>query len=289
MTRRVCKPGDATALYCVEITGSIRSTPFQRARLTAEAFNKEILRNNPDALDLKVHGVTDFEFPERLAKLKKSYPDLKDTNYQSVYFLFSRFDSKQRAGRDAPLPELWSLTQFSAWTRENYSFDPSATATDAENEEIQKLADVEFGSFFEGSARNPLDEQQLSFVGTEVNRLVPEGWMQAGEFETDDGPLMGEPLPVMTIAETFPCNFSQFMVTFRPMPYFNRKFVCVGRCVDGADVLDRLEGIETRFEKPLEKIVYLIGKALAVMEALYGVASLEDHPDDDAPSKRSGW
>ena len=46
-------------------------------------------------------------------------------------------------------------------------------------------------------------------------------------------------------------NYSQFMLTFKDMPYFDKKFVCFGRCVDGSDVLDKLEKVETQFERPV--------------------------------------
>jgi cyclophilin family peptidyl-prolyl cis-trans isomerase len=45
------------------------------------------------------------------------------------------------------------------------------------------------------------------------------------------------------------------MLSFKAVPYFDGKFVSIGRCVDGVRVLDLIEAVDTRFERPLREIV----------------------------------
>ncbi|KAJ3105818.1 putative inactive peptidyl-prolyl cis-trans isomerase-like 6 [Phlyctochytrium planicorne] len=128
-----------------------------------------------------------------------------------------------------------------------------------------------FMGFVEGTAKHPKDsKERLKYSGTKVNRVIRDGWIQAGEFPTGDGPLLGETLPdenfiiehkhrgQISMVNYGPhTNYSQFMIALKPMPYFDRKFVSIGRCVDGSHVLDAIEAAETKFERPLPDIEFV--------------------------------
>lgn len=45
-------------------------------------------------------------------------------------------------------------------------------------------------------------------------------------------------------------NSTGFMISFRPIEYFNCKYVAIGHVVDGENVLDMIENVSARFEKP---------------------------------------
>ncbi|KAJ3228869.1 putative inactive peptidyl-prolyl cis-trans isomerase-like 6 [Chytriomyces hyalinus] len=126
-----------------------------------------------------------------------------------------------------------------------------------------------FVSFVNSSAVNPSDPgSTLCYKNGVVNRIIHEGWFQAGEFlDSHNTPIYGEPLAdenfivphahrgnISFVNKGPHSNYSQFMVTQRPMPYFDRKFVCFGRCLDGEDVLQAIDETETRFEKPCATI-----------------------------------
>ncbi|KAJ3312453.1 putative inactive peptidyl-prolyl cis-trans isomerase-like 6 [Blyttiomyces sp. JEL0837] len=127
-----------------------------------------------------------------------------------------------------------------------------------------------FLKFVDGKAVHPIDgETLLKYSGTAINRLIPDGWLQSGAFPTAKDELMGQPLPdenfvikhahrgMLSLVNYGPhSNYSQFMITFRDMPYFDRKFVCIGRCVDGCETLEKIESVPTRFEKPLVPVEF---------------------------------
>ncbi|KAJ3358031.1 putative inactive peptidyl-prolyl cis-trans isomerase-like 6 [Entophlyctis luteolus] len=145
-----------------------------------------------------------------------------------------------------------------------------------------------FLSFINGTAQ--LGSQTLSFEKSNINRIVKEGWFQAGEILHDDGtPLVGTVLPDenfviphahrgnISFVNSGPhSNFSQFMVTMRPLPYFDRKFVCIGRCIDGDEMLQAIDNAKTRHEKPtvvariLQSGVFCEGPVVARREFVPG-------------------
>lgn len=49
-------------------------------------------------------------------------------------------------------------------------------------------------------------------------------------------------------------NFSQFMLLFKPIPYFDKKYQVIGKCISGAALLDKMEKVPTTFESPTKKM-----------------------------------
>ena len=93
------------------------------------------------------------------------------------------------------------------------------------------------------------------------------GWIQAGDVETGTGAggasAFGEPLPdesfavahelpgVLGMANTGPHSAtSQFYITTRPMPTFDRKYVAFGRLIEGGKLLDFIAAFKTKLGTP---------------------------------------
>lgn len=55
-------------------------------------------------------------------------------------------------------------------------------------------------------------------------------------------------------------NYSSFMITNGPLPYFDRKYVAFGRLIQGQATLDRINGVKTRLERPTEAITITSAK-----------------------------
>ncbi|KAJ3401542.1 putative inactive peptidyl-prolyl cis-trans isomerase-like 6 [Chytriomyces hyalinus] len=136
-------------------------------------------------------------------------------------------------------------------------------------EDVAPQTVAHFVSFVNSSAVNPSDPgSTLGYKNGVVNRIIHEGWFQAGEFlDSRNTPIYGQLLAdenfivphahrgnISFVNKGPHSNYSHFMVTQRPMPYFDRKFVCFGRCLDGDDVLQAIDETETRFEKPCATI-----------------------------------
>ncbi|ORY44829.1 cyclophilin-like protein [Rhizoclosmatium globosum] len=134
--------------------------------------------------------------------------------------------------------------------------------------DIVPRSTAHFVSLIQGTSPDPNGGDPLGYKGTLVNRIIKEGWFQAGEiFDATGAVVVNEYLSdenfivphnhrgSLSFVNKGPhSNFSQFMVTLRPMPYFDRKFVCIGRCLDGDDVLQAIDNVKTRYEKPTASI-----------------------------------
>jgi cyclophilin family peptidyl-prolyl cis-trans isomerase len=60
---------------------------------------------------------------------------------------------------------------------------------------------------------------------------------------------------VVSFVNTGPhSNRTSFMITKRQMPYFDCRYVAFGQIVSGLEVLDELESIPCKFERPLKDI-----------------------------------
>ncbi|KAI8854907.1 cyclophilin-like domain-containing protein [Chytridium lagenaria] len=152
---------------------------------------------------------------------------------------------------------------------------------------------AKFMSFVEGTAKHPYNHGELlKYSGTKVTRCIKEGWIQAGEFQTsnDDGPLVGETFgdenfiihhthrgQLSMVNYGAHSNYSQFMIVLKEMPYFNHKFVSIGRCIDGHHVLDIIEHHHTMTTTTLSTITPTTTAAAA--------ADLATHTNGERPTK----
>ncbi|KAJ3193201.1 putative inactive peptidyl-prolyl cis-trans isomerase-like 6 [Irineochytrium annulatum] len=111
-----------------------------------------------------------------------------------------------------------------------------------------------FLSFVEGRQAHPETDEPLMYSGTKITRLIKNGWLQAGD---ENFIIPHAHRGQLSLVNTGPHSaYSQFMFTFKEIPYLDRKYVSIGRCVDGLKVLEMLENVPTRFERPLVDVVF---------------------------------
>jgi cyclophilin family peptidyl-prolyl cis-trans isomerase len=44
------------------------------------------------------------------------------------------------------------------------------------------------------------------------------------------------------------------MILFKPIPYFDKKYQVIGKCISGSELLEKIEQVQTAFERPTKKI-----------------------------------
>jgi peptidylprolyl isomerase len=113
-----------------------------------------------------------------------------------------------------------------------------------------------------------LSGRPLCYKGTSVHRIVPDFFLQGGDFTHGSG-VGGESIYGGTFEdETFEvnhnrphmltmsncgerdCNGSQFLVTLSKTQWLNGRHVAFGVVLDGKDVLDKVEEVGTYGGKP---------------------------------------
>ncbi|KAJ3216664.1 putative inactive peptidyl-prolyl cis-trans isomerase-like 6 [Dinochytrium kinnereticum] len=121
--------------------------------------------------------------------------------------------------------------------------------------DIVPITAAHFMGFVEGTNKHPTnDGEKLCYSGTKVTRAIKGGWIQAGD---ENFIIEHKHRGQLSMVNYGPhSNYSQFMITLKPMAYFDRKFVSIGRCIDGHGVLDAIEAVETQFERPLRDIEF---------------------------------
>ncbi|ORX56459.1 cyclophilin-like protein [Piromyces finnis] len=119
-----------------------------------------------------------------------------------------------------------------------------------------------FYSFFSSNSR-------ISYNGVKFERMVHNGWIQSGEFQ-QDGIRIIDSIPIENFVIKHstrgivsicnlgpPCptgNSSPFMIQFKENPFFNKKYVAFGKLVLGDSLLDQIEKIPTKYERPINEI-----------------------------------
>lgn len=108
---------------------------------------------------------------------------------------------------------------------------------------------------------------KLCYKGSLLHRVVPNGWIQGGDFEGGRGDGGESIYGTVFDDEDFSIphnkrgilgmankgrhtNASQFYLTLQPAPWMDTKYVAFGQVIEGADVLDKLEATETYNERP---------------------------------------
>jgi len=116
------------------------------------------------------------------------------------------------------------------------------------------------------------DGVKLHYLGSKIHRIFQDGWLQGGDIVDGTGAggasSIGEPLPdenfcvahdtpgVLGMASTgHHTALSQFYITLRPMPTFDRKYVAFGRLIDGLQLLRFLGSLKTKNDKPMGELV----------------------------------
>lgn len=134
------------------------------------------------------------------------------------------------------------------------------------------------------------EEGRKGYVGTPIHRIKPGGWMQGGDVLTGNGDGGTTASGNSLTDESFAIEHSeygilgmanngnphsatsQFYVTFAPTPSFDKKYVAFGKLVDGTKLLQYLEQLDCKNERPNAEVIIsdagrVVQKSLDVMAA----------------------
>ncbi|PRP77019.1 hypothetical protein PROFUN_15109 [Planoprotostelium fungivorum] len=117
------------------------------------------------------------------------------------------------------------------------------------------------------TAQNP----ELSYVGSVIHRVVPNGWIQGGDvlggggdagasiygshFADENFIVKHDKAGVLGMANKGPhTNSSQFYITFKPTPWMDTNYVAFGQLVDGHHLLKRIENVESMNQRPIAPV-----------------------------------
>lgn len=122
----------------------------------------------------------------------------------------------------------------------------------------------------------------LHYKGSTCHRVIEQFMIQGGDFTNHDGTggesIYGEKFDdenfklkhkepyLLSMANSGPnTNGSQFFITTKPTPHLDGKHVIFGRVVDGLDVVQQVEKVETGAnDKPVEDVVIIDCGAMPV-------------------------
>lgn len=113
---------------------------------------------------------------------------------------------------------------------------------------------------------------KLSYKGSIIHRVVKNGWIQGGDIVDGKGDngwsIYGETFKDENYALKHTkrgiigmankgrhSNASQFYITLQAAPWMDLEYVAFGQIVEGLDVLDKLEAVDTYNERPLQECV----------------------------------
>ena len=122
--------------------------------------------------------------------------------------------------------------------------------------------------------RDPKTDVTLSYEGSPVHRVVPGGWLQAGDILDGSGnhsiSAFGGTFEDECFSVDFNCliggilgyssngphsNGSQFFITLGPCEYLNLNKVGFGRVIHGYSVLREIEKVPCSYERPTKNII----------------------------------
>eukprot|EP00051_Salpingoeca_urceolata_P028017 m.484504 g.484504 ORF g.484504 m.484504 type:complete len:297 (-) comp23385_c0_seq1:58-948(-) len=109
---------------------------------------------------------------------------------------------------------------------------------------------------------------RLSYEGSVFHRIQPGGWAQGGDIVSGSGQdgtsIYGDTFAdenfsvphnargILAMANKgLHTNASQFLISFKPSPWMEGKYVAFGQLVEGSETLAKLEALETYNQRPV--------------------------------------
>jgi len=265
-----------------DIYGAVNTIVYQQAKILMEFLNDKY--NDSSA---KINPMDPFEFFEYKIKLKQQGKLLNDNlslvvvvndNEIMDYNDFLKWVIKNANFKD-DFPEEYELEKLAKKEQDKFLV------------ELQKkhpllyldikIEDRPAGKFIIKLFHNKCPKtskwfynyfkknSEISYDGVKFERLVHNGWMQSGEFQKD-GVRIIESIPIenfviphssrgiVSLCNLGPPNptenSSPLMIQFKENPFFNKKYVAFGKLVFGDTLLDQIEKIPTKYEKPINEI-----------------------------------
>jgi len=143
---------------------------------------------------------------------------------------------------------------------------------------FELLADVvpktcfNFKALCTGECGNSCEGRKLSYQGSLIHRIVPNGWIQGGDiyngngdggesvhgpfFEDENFAVSHSARGILGMAnQGRHTNGSQFYVTLQPTTWMDTKYVAFGKLVEGGALLDQIEALETYNQRPKDDVV----------------------------------
>jgi len=265
-----------------DIYGAVNTIVYQQAKILTEFLN-----NKNSEYKAQLNPMDPFEFSEYKTKLKQqgrisndklSLVVIVNDNEITDFNDFLKWVIKN-AGYKDEFPEEYKLEMFAHKEQDKFLI------------ELQKkhpllylditIEDRPAGQFIIKLFHNKCPKtskwfydffkknSEISYNGVKFERLVHNGWIQSGEFQQDgvriidNIPIENFVIPHSSRGIVSLCNLgppnptensSPFMIQFKENPFFNKKYVAFGKLVFGDNLLDQIEKIPTRYEKPINEI-----------------------------------
>ncbi|KAI8929592.1 cyclophilin-like domain-containing protein [Entophlyctis helioformis] len=270
------------------LTGNIKDPRFQQTRVIAMA----VAQKHPDLIKVEVNGVNPLDYSLHLTQIKHKYVNMIDSLHAGcsveidgrkvlsppdfAAMVADKYDV--RDSRPAGLYAALGKTAFQDYINDikdrvvflDISIDdkPAGRLTLHLFSKVCPHLVAHFMSFVVGGRQGPHDTE-ITYKGCSFSRLLPGGWIQTGDIVLPQGTVFKEEVMpdenfivkhdrrgIVSMVNSGPnTNYSAFMVTLKPMPYFDRKYVAIGQVIDGDETLAMMEAVPTRFERPQVDIV----------------------------------
>ncbi|KAL3882633.1 hypothetical protein ACJMK2_028957 [Sinanodonta woodiana] len=278
----------------IEIFGLINDIRFQKARFCAE----DLYKKDPNLVSYPViKGMLEFEWDLFIdAKKKELRGETWAFNEKAICFA----NGKLIGGPD----------DFVSWAQENYNYEeyrPDALYEtlreeaykshlnskkheyvymdiSISHEPVGRLVFELFTDLVPKTCENfkalctgekgksPETDHTLSYKNSLLHRIVPNGWVQGGDFihgrgnggesiygavfEDENFGLKHSRRGILGMANKGRhTNGSQFYITLQPAAWMDTKYVAFGQVIEGTDTLKAIEGQETMNERPNKDII----------------------------------
>ncbi|KAI8893538.1 cyclophilin-like domain-containing protein [Globomyces pollinis-pini] len=258
------------------ITGDAKSPEFQKVIQIANSAKAKY----PNLVDVCITQKTPFEFAEWRNDMRNTYAEIVTATFPSciiqansnklyrvpeflkfaeVTYEIPNIESKQfeQIGHEA-LQVLLKDRKVAVISLEIHIDKLSAGVLTFElYRETCPISVERFLQYIEGYP--PESVEQVSYEGAQCVNKVQNGWIQFAipnytpkSFDPDENYIIKHSTRgIISLVNQGPnTNASTFMITLKPMKYFDKKYMAIGRLVDGEHTLSLIEKVSTSYEKP---------------------------------------